>query len=225
MTVQPPQTIYNAVNPIAIQYGVPTQLWEDVAYTESGYNPQAVGDTGTSFGIFQLHEGGQLPAGVSGPSTFDPTLNARLAMPAIARAWNNLKSTFNPTSSSWWQSFAAQSGHPGGAPGQSVTINEATKLQSGWSGGGSIPVVSGVQDAINAATSGTDPVSAFSGQAGIIVQNLTTPSFWIRIGIGVAAIVLIVLALLYFVKDSAPAKGAEHTVKKSAMVAPAALAL
>jgi hypothetical protein len=60
---------------------------------------------------------------------------------------------------------------------------------------------------------------AVYGQLGHIMQNLTTPSFWVRVGIGAAAIVLIVMALLYFVKDTAPAKGAEHTVEKSAMVA------
>lgn len=129
---QPPSQIYNAVHAQAVQYGVPDSIWEDVAYIESGYNPNAIGDNGTSFGLFQLHIGGQLPAQYNNnPSAvFDPSLNAQIAMPDIAGAWNGLKSSFNPSSQSWWQSFAAQSGHPGGSPGQTVTDNEATKLQS-----------------------------------------------------------------------------------------------
>jgi hypothetical protein len=60
---------------------------------------------------------------------------------------------------------------------------------------------------------------AVLGQAGHILQNLTTPDFWVRVGIGIAAIVLIVFALLFFIKDTEPAKGAEHAVEKSALVA------
>lgn len=129
---QPPSQIYNAVHAQAVQYGVPDSIWEDIAYTESGYNPNAIGDNGTSFGLFQLHIGGQLPSQYNNnPSAvFDPGLNAQIAMPDIAGAWNSLKSSFNPSSQSWWQSFAAQSGHPGGSPGEAATNNEASKLQS-----------------------------------------------------------------------------------------------
>lgn len=131
-----PTSIYNAVEPYAQQYGVPDPIWETIAYVESGMNAApAPGDNGTSFGLFQLHIGGQFPAQYeSNPTALnDPALNAQYAMPAIGRAWKNLSATFNAGSVSWWESFAAQSGHPGGSPGQTVTDNEAGKLQTDYS--------------------------------------------------------------------------------------------
>ncbi len=133
----PPPNVYGSVASVAMQYGVPDSIWETVADAESGYNVAAVGDNGTSFGLFQLHQGGQLPSQYNNNprAVFDPRLNAEIAMPAIARAWNNLKGSFNASSQSWWQSFAAQSGHPGGSPGQSVTNAEATRLQQIYGAG------------------------------------------------------------------------------------------
>src|SRR6266487_1995371 len=128
----PPQNILGPLAAAATRYGIPLSIVEDIAYTESGYNAQAIGDQGSSFGLFQLHVSGQLPAQYNPPNqgpVFDPTLNTSIAMPAIARAWNNLKGSFNPNSNAWWQQFAAQSGHPGGSPGNSATANEAAKLQ------------------------------------------------------------------------------------------------
>ncbi len=129
-----PANIKAAVAAAAQQYGVPEALWEDIAFTESGYNVNAIGDNGTSFGLFQLHIGGQadaaLAAGYSTQDLLNPTINAQFAMPAIGSAWNNLKSSFGTLGSTqWWQQFAAQSGHPGGAPGEATTDAEAHTLQ------------------------------------------------------------------------------------------------
>lgn len=44
----------------ADQYGVPPAVMFATAQQESGLNPKAVGDQGTSFGLFQEHEGGEL---------------------------------------------------------------------------------------------------------------------------------------------------------------------
>jgi hypothetical protein len=132
----PPPNILGAVDAVAVQYGVPTNIWETVAYQESAYDPQKVGDQGTSFGLFQLHQGGQLPAQYnSNPQVvFDPSLNAQIAMPAIARAWNSLKGSFQANNIGWWQQFAAQSGHPGGSPGQQTTNAEAQNLMTAYTG-------------------------------------------------------------------------------------------
>lgn len=131
-TPAPPSTIYNAVEPWAQQYGVPDAIWEDLAWVESNYMPTEVGDNGTSFGLFQLHIGGQLPSQYySNPqAVFDPGLNAQIAMPHIASAWNGLKATFDPNSLAWWQNFAAQSGHPGGFPGDPATNHLASIEQA-----------------------------------------------------------------------------------------------
>lgn len=130
-----PATIFNAVEPIAQQNGVPDAVWETIAQVESGFNPNALGDNGTSFGLFQLHMGGQFPSAYQNNPTAldDPALNAKYAMPDIAKAWHALSGTFDASNASWWQAFAAQSGHPGGSPGETVTDNEAAKLQSNYS--------------------------------------------------------------------------------------------
>lgn len=132
-TIAVPQNIYNAVAPVARQYGVPDSVWEDVAYQESGFNPKAVGDNGTSFGLFQLHEGGQLPQQYYNDpqAVFDPALNARLAMPAIARGYQQ-SGQVNTSSLTWWERFGAISGHPGGPAGSPVNANLAQKLLKGF---------------------------------------------------------------------------------------------
>jgi cell wall-associated NlpC family hydrolase len=48
------------------------------ALIESGGNPRAVGDSGSSFGLFQLHKGGRLTAaGLTPEQAYDPYTNAR----------------------------------------------------------------------------------------------------------------------------------------------------
>ena len=131
---QPPANVYNAVSPVARQYGVPDQIWETVSYMESGYNPNAVGDQGTSFGLFQLHQGGQLrsdPSRVLGIS--GAVENATEAMPAIAGAWHKLQITFNPNQLSWWEQFASQSGHPGGSTTDPQTIQASQIMMKDYS--------------------------------------------------------------------------------------------
>lgn len=134
------QDIINVVDPIAAKYGVPTLIWETVAEVESGLNPRAVGDHGTSFGLFQLHRGGQL-GNLTPEQAYDPATNAEQAMPAIAKAWKNLAKGADgpsvtpggsaPGSYNWWYKFAVLSGHPGADSGgaNSATQVEARKLQ------------------------------------------------------------------------------------------------
>lgn len=188
---QPPTTIYNAVRSQAITYGVPDALWEDVAYTESGYNPKAIGDNGTSFGLFQLHIGGQLPAQYNNnpDPVFDPGLNAQLAMPDIAKAWNSLKGSFNPNNSTWWSQFAAQSGHPGGSPGQAVTENEARKLQQFYNGG------SIIGDTTSSSIPLDNPIGTITGGIGTNIQNYIT-SILPKIGLFVLAVILVVIGVI-----------------------------
>ena len=46
------------------------------AWAESGFNPNAVGDSGASIGLFQLHEAG-VGSGMSAEARRDPRTNAR----------------------------------------------------------------------------------------------------------------------------------------------------
>lgn len=160
--VNVPPSIYSAVEPYSLQNSVPDAIWEDVVQIESGFNPNAVGDQGTSFGLFQLHKGGQLPAGMTAQQAFDPATNASIAMPRLGAAWSNLYSTFNPTDINWWEQFAAQSGHPGGSPGQQTTDAEASRLLANYNS--SVSTSGNGQQSLTASTGGcTFPCVSFLG--------------------------------------------------------------
>ena len=69
----------------ARRQGVDPVMAVAMMLVESGGNSSAVGDGGTSFGLFQLHEGGMLTsAGLSPRQAFDPRTNASVAMRSLA---------------------------------------------------------------------------------------------------------------------------------------------
>lgn len=200
---QPPANILGAVSSVAMQYGVPTGIWEDVAYVESGYNQNAVGDNGSSFGLFQLHRGGQLPAQYeSNPqAVFDPTLNAQIAMPAIANAWSKLSSSFNPNNSAWWLMFAVESGHPGGnivTPGQAEQ-NEAVKLMNTYNNGTPGTPTNPIQDAVQNVVQG-----AVSTAANAVFGPLLAaiPGIAVKAGLFAVALVIMVAGLFLLISQS-----------------------
>ena len=68
----------------ARKYGVDPVLAVAMMLKESGGRSRAVGDNGTSFGLFQLHKGGMLTsAGLTPEQAFDPATNANVAMKAL----------------------------------------------------------------------------------------------------------------------------------------------
>lgn len=88
-----PQTIpgnASALTPVesiivgeAEKLGVNPRLALAIAEQESGMNPYAVGDNGTSFGLYQLHEGGELGSNTE-QWAFNPTNNATRALSQVA---------------------------------------------------------------------------------------------------------------------------------------------
>lgn len=58
-TISPlPYTVENApliITAYAVHYGIPSQPLIDTLRCESGFNSEAVGDHGTSFGVAQIH--------------------------------------------------------------------------------------------------------------------------------------------------------------------------
>jgi hypothetical protein len=120
----------------------PEWLWRNIIQVESGGNPFSIGDNGSSFGLFQLHIGGQANAafdeirrttGLTGISAqhylmSHVSLQAKYGMPAINAAWNSLKGSYSPNSMQWWISFCIQSGHPGGSTTDPATLALARKL-------------------------------------------------------------------------------------------------
>lgn len=71
---------------IARQHGANPVTAVSMMLVESGGNERAVGDGGTSFGLFQLHRGGMLTAaGLTPTQAFNPVTNARVAVASLAR--------------------------------------------------------------------------------------------------------------------------------------------
>lgn len=75
--------VVNTITSVAQQLGVDPNLALATAYKESGFNPTAVGDKGSSFGLFQLHRGGELGS-LTQQQAFDPSTNARTALSVLA---------------------------------------------------------------------------------------------------------------------------------------------
>jgi Transglycosylase SLT domain len=157
-----PTPIYNAVKPYA--GSVPDVVWENVVYTESRFDPNAYNKAG-AYGLFQLlYPGGQgataIAAGHTTQDLFNPSINAQYGMPAVANTWSGLAPSFDD-SLFWWEKFAAQSGHPGGSPGQAYTDQVAQTLKSNYDAnkGG-------------AAVASTDPWSLFWNN---VLSNLASP--------------------------------------------------
>ena len=74
------------LNRLGQKYNVPPLFLKAVMLIESGGRPDAVGDSGHSVGLFQLHDQGY-GAGM-GDARFDPEANADRAARGLAEAWH-----------------------------------------------------------------------------------------------------------------------------------------
>lgn len=74
------------LNRLGQKYNVPPRFLKAVMLSESGGRPDAVGDSGHSVGLFQLHDQGY-GAGM-GDSRFDPEVNADRGVRGLAEAWH-----------------------------------------------------------------------------------------------------------------------------------------
>ncbi|MGH7483985.1 MAG: transglycosylase SLT domain-containing protein [bacterium] len=119
-------TVVNAIRSVAQQLGVDPTLALATAYHESGYNATAVGDHGTSFGIFQLHQGGEFGK-LSPQQAYDPVTNARVALSVLA----NIRGIGTPGD----MAAAAQRPANAGAYAKAVNSNYAALS------GGTLPTV------------------------------------------------------------------------------------
>ena len=207
-TFNVPDAIYKDVEPIAHAQSVPDSIWETVASVESGFNPTNIGDNGTSFGLFQLHQGGQL-GNLTESQAMDPTTNAKTAMPSIASAWKALSSTFDGSSLSWWEQFAATSGHPAenGNTNDPAVIAEAQKLQTTYEG-------SGDSTTSSSSTSTGNPLTD-------ITNLLTTQAkpFAMRVGVGIIGVGLVFLGVMEITRALGEQTGVSNAVTKVAKVA------
>lgn len=115
-----PEQIRQQVGPIFQARGIPEYIWASIAAMETGgsFKPDLVNksDIEQSYGLFQLNtQGGQGAAYADRPDVLlDPVLNARIAVDAIASAYNQARTLYGghetPDVAGW---VAANSGHPG----------------------------------------------------------------------------------------------------------------
>lgn len=74
------------LNRLGRKYNVPPLFLKAVMLSESGGRSDAIGDSGHSVGLFQLHDQGY-GAGM-GDARFDPEINAERATRGLAEAWH-----------------------------------------------------------------------------------------------------------------------------------------
>ena len=74
------------LNSVGAKYNVPPLFLKAVMLSESGGNPNAIGDSGHSVGLFQLHDQGYGHG--MGDARFDPLTNADRAAQGLAEAWH-----------------------------------------------------------------------------------------------------------------------------------------
>lgn len=82
---------------VAREQGVDPVAAVAMMLVESGGRSTAVGDNGTSFGLFQLHEGGMLTAaGLTKEQAFDPRTNASVSLKSLRHEWEKGHATRSP---------------------------------------------------------------------------------------------------------------------------------
>lgn len=74
------------LNRLGKKYNVPPLFLKAVMLSESGGRPDAIGDSGHSVGLFQLHDQGYGHG--MGDSRFDPEINAERGTKGLAEAWH-----------------------------------------------------------------------------------------------------------------------------------------
>jgi hypothetical protein len=106
-------TLFDQVKSVFDRYGVPAAVWYPIAYAESGFNPDAVGDNGASIGLFQINRVNGQGIGYTADQLRDPVTNAEVAARAIVPAYRALESQVAPSQLA--AEVARRSGHPGGS--------------------------------------------------------------------------------------------------------------
>ncbi|MDM5155556.1 transglycosylase SLT domain-containing protein [Bacillus sp. DX1.1] len=81
------QKVKETITHIAKQYDIPAWIPLSIAQHESGFNPNTVGDGGTSFGLFQLHRGGLAPSHLTDEELKNPEVNTKIAVSHMADSY------------------------------------------------------------------------------------------------------------------------------------------
>lgn len=170
MAVNDPFNVLPIIVGTAQKYGINPLVAIATAIVESGLNPKAIGDNGTSFGLYQLHEGGEL-GNLTEHQAFDPATNADRALSTMAQFQKQ-----NPSLSGG--SLAAAAQRPANQSAYAAKINSVMQEIGGVNvvaGGG--PGNAGGATSTNDANTVTDAKTAYqkaqsTGASGAVQHSL-----------------------------------------------------
>ncbi|MCW2921919.1 MAG: hypothetical protein JWL76_1793 [Thermoleophilia bacterium] len=116
---------------VAREKGVDPVAAVAMMLVESGGRSTASGDGGTSFGLFQLHEGGMLTAaGLTKEQAFDPRTNASVSLSSLRHEWDKGHASRTPGQ------IAAASQRPADPVGYAAKVDGAMDRARALLGGG-----------------------------------------------------------------------------------------
>lgn len=171
-------------------YGVPSWIPTSIAQAESGLNPAALGDFNqqnqpTSFGLFQLHQGGGQGDGYTQSQLLNPALNAQIGIAPIATAYVQSQG-MGLSGFPLLQYVADHSGHPDETGAMPATYEAQLAKSYTQVTGKKAPSIS---SKTSAAAGGVTPTGGGSGLGGTL-----TSLFW---GVAGGAIVIAGLWVLF----------------------------
>lgn len=144
-----PSNVINDIIAQARAYNLDPRLALADAQVESGLNPRAVGDNGTSFGLFQLHQGGELGS-LSPAQAFNPTTNAHVSLGVMSQV---------------------AAAHPGASPGEIAALAQRPANPSAYAA-----QVNAVYDNPKFLPSVTPQTQLYTGSGNVDLTGGSTPS-------------------------------------------------
>lgn len=156
-----------------------------VANVEGGFS-QAVGDSGTSFGPFQLHKGGRLPTNISDPKSWANTpTGLNYALQGISSSGAKGKAGYASVSTivTKFEKPANPSGEVTSAMGQYATYMKwATKAGSVKADIGNITAQDPISSAASAVAGAVGDTASAIGSIGSFFGALGKADTWKRVG-------------------------------------------
>ena len=223
-------SVIDVIVQTANRYAIDPFLALATAIKESNLNPTAIGDNGTSFGLYQVHQGGEL-GNLSQQQAFDPATNADVALSVFQQ-------TYQGNSSLSGGNLAAAAQRPANSQAYASAVNDIYNQLRNIAGRNPNYNYAQVIDEYGRTTGNAQLVGAFgdSGAGGILpgpdsagstdwwknlfgglfgqglgsivdphIQQfflrLFMPSTYIRIMSGIGAIIFLILGIVLIVKD------------------------
>ena len=185
----------------AQRLGVDPILALATAKVESGFNPKAVGDYGTSFGLYQLHKGGEL-GNLTPQQAFDPSTNAAVALQQFKNVQRSYPNVTDPGQ------IAALAQRPADPQGYAVKVDQAySALQqqknNSNSGGGllgavgdALQIEGGPAAGVGAGIQAGQSVAGAIDSAAGFFKWITDSHNWLRLGEILAGATLMVIGVV-----------------------------